>query len=84
MKKTQHDTAAVFMSGTSQAVRLPKQYRFDTTRVLIEKQGDTVILTPAPDTWADICQGKPEHIKDWLKATRDDDLGRLEEREAFQ
>ncbi|MBN4069116.1 AbrB/MazE/SpoVT family DNA-binding domain-containing protein [Beggiatoa alba] len=84
MKQHTRDTAAVFMSGTSQAVRLPKQYRFNTSRVLIEKQGDTVILTPAADTWADLCKGKPEDVQDWLQATSDDDLGSLEERATFK
>jgi antitoxin VapB len=84
MKENKRDTAAVFMSGTSQAVRLPKQYRFKTARVLIERQGDTVILTPALETWADICTGKPEDIENWLQVTSDDDLEQLEEREGFK
>ena len=41
------DTAKVFMTGRSQAVRLPKAYRFDTNEVLIEKQADgAVVLRP--------------------------------------
>lgn len=32
------DTAKVFMTGRSQAVRLPKAYRFETDEVLIERQ----------------------------------------------
>ena len=43
------DTAKVFMTGRSQAVRLPKAYRFDTDEVLIEKQPDgAVLLRPRP------------------------------------
>ncbi|MDO5653308.1 MAG: AbrB/MazE/SpoVT family DNA-binding domain-containing protein [Brachymonas sp.] len=41
------DTAKVFMSGRSQAVRLPKAYRFDTDEVTIEKVGDAVVLRAA-------------------------------------
>ena len=41
------DTAKVFMSGRSQAVRLPKAYRFDTDEVLIEKQRDGAIVLRA-------------------------------------
>ena len=47
------DIAKVFMSGRSQAVRLPKAYRFDTNEVTIEKVGDAVVLRahrPALDT----------------------------------
>ena len=41
------DSAKVFMTGRSQAVRLPKAYRFDTDEVLIEKQADgAVVLRP--------------------------------------
>ena len=37
-------TATVFMSGNSQAVRLPKAFRFDTKKVEIERRGDEIIL----------------------------------------
>lgn len=40
------DTAKIFTTGRSQAVRLPKAYRFDTAEVFIEKVGNTVILRP--------------------------------------
>lgn len=40
------DTAKVFNNGRSQAVRIPKEYRFDTDEVFINKIGDVVILTP--------------------------------------
>ncbi|MDO5623938.1 MAG: type II toxin-antitoxin system VapB family antitoxin [Pseudomonadota bacterium] len=49
------DTAKVFMSGRSQAVRLPKAYRFETDEVTIEKVGDAVVLRPRHDAdawWA--------------------------------
>lgn len=41
-------TAKLFMHGGSQAVRLPKAFRFEGTEVVIEKHGDTVILKPKP------------------------------------
>jgi len=43
------DTAKIFTTGRSQAVRLPKAYRFDTDEVFIEKVGNTVILRPKQD-----------------------------------
>lgn len=46
------DTAKVFWSGRSQAVRLPKDYRFNTKEVRIHRHGNTVILEPAVDNWA--------------------------------
>lgn len=40
------DTAKIFMTGRSQAVRLPKKYRFKSAEVEIRKVGDKVILSP--------------------------------------
>lgn len=40
------DVAKVFMSGRSQAVRLPKKYRVDADEVDITRDGDTLILRP--------------------------------------
>lgn len=46
--------AKIFWSGRSQAVRLPKEFRFDTDEVKISRRGDTVILEPVveEDEWA--------------------------------
>jgi antitoxin VapB len=61
-------TAKVFMTGRSQAVRLPKDYRFNTKEVTIERQGSAVILRPVDashDEWfarlVEVC-GKFEGI----------------------
>jgi antitoxin VapB len=45
------DRARVFWSGRSQAVRLPKEYRFEGTEVRIRRQGSAVILEPIPTDW---------------------------------
>ena len=37
-------TARVFRSGNSQAVRLPKEFRFDSEEVEIFRRGDEVVL----------------------------------------
>ena len=44
-------TAKLFWSGRSQAVRLPKDFRFRGREVRIRKQGNAVILEPAEDDW---------------------------------
>jgi antitoxin VapB len=44
-------TAKVFENGRSQAVRLPKEYRFSSDEVMINKIGDIVILMPKSNKW---------------------------------
>jgi antitoxin VapB len=45
------ETAKVFWSGRSQAVRLPKQFRLESREVRISKRGNEIVLEPLPDTW---------------------------------
>lgn len=45
------DTAKLFKSGNSQAVRLPKQYRFAGNEVVIKRLGNAVVLLPKDDPW---------------------------------
>lgn len=53
MTTTVLSTAKVFTTGRSQAVRLPKAFRFSTSEVTVERQGDAVILRPkqTKDEW---------------------------------
>jgi antitoxin VapB len=44
-------TAKIFWSGRSQAVRLPKNFRFDGEEVRIRRHGNAVILEPLTDNW---------------------------------
>lgn len=46
------DIARIFKHGGSQAVRLPKDFRFDTAEVRIRRHGAAVILEPVPQDWA--------------------------------
>ena len=46
------DTAKIFWSGRSQAVRLPKEFRFDAEKVRIRRHGNAVILEPVTEDWA--------------------------------
>ena len=45
------ETARIFENGRSQAVRLPKKYRFDGDEVFVQRLGDAVLLTPKADAW---------------------------------
>lgn len=44
-------TAKIFQNGQSQAVRLPKEFRFDDDEVFIKKTGNVVQLIPRTDSW---------------------------------
>lgn len=44
-------TAKVFENGRSQAVRLPKEYRFHCDEVMVNKIGDAVVLLPKNSKW---------------------------------
>ena len=45
------DTAQIFQNGKSQAVRLPKKYRFVGSKVYIKRLGNAVVLLPEQDSW---------------------------------
>ncbi len=47
-------TARIFQSGNSQAVRLPKEFRFEVDTVKIFRRGDEVVLRPQASNAAGI------------------------------
>ncbi len=51
------DTARLFQSGRSQAVRLPKEYRFAGTEVVVKHFGNGVLLLPVDDPWQTLAAG---------------------------
>ena len=59
------DIAKVFWSGRSQAVRLPKEFRFDSDQVRIRRRGNAIILEPIAHDWQWL---------DAVTATLDDDF----------
>lgn len=46
------ETAKVFWSGRSQAVRLLKHFRVEGREVRIARRGNAIVLEPLPETWA--------------------------------
>ena len=60
------DTARIFQSGRSQAVRLPKAYRFDGTQVFIKKIGDAVVLMPYQGGWQTLFDSLDEFSEDFM------------------
>jgi antitoxin VapB len=56
-------TAKLFWTGRSQAVRLPKEFRFDGDTVLVRREGNAVILEPArgwPEGYVESFTGVPD------------------------
>jgi antitoxin VapB len=69
-------TARLFWSGRSQAVRLPKEFRFPGEEVRIRRRGSAVILEPIAEDWSwlDAIAGKldddfVEAVKEQSEAT---------------
>lgn len=59
-------TASVFWTGRSQAVRLPKEFRFEGDTVLVRREGSAVILEPArewPEDYVESFAGVPEDFR---------------------
>jgi antitoxin VapB len=51
-KEKSMDTAKLFKTGRSQAVRLPKEYRFEGEEVYIKRVGKAVVLLPKAKDWS--------------------------------
>lgn len=63
-------TAKIFVNGRSQAVRLPKDFRFSGGDVYIKKIGKMVILFPKDDPWAPLVDSLEQFTDDFME-TRD-------------
>ena len=61
------DTAKVFINGRSQAIRLPKEYRFKDKDVYIKKIGDIVILIPKRSSWNVLLKSLDEFSDDFME-----------------
>lgn len=63
--------AKVFMNNRSQAVRLPKDFQFQTQEVFIRKVGDNVILSPRPANWSTYLADAPVASDDFMEGVED-------------
>ena len=68
-------TAKLLVNGSSQAVRLPKEFRFMGNEVYAQKVGETVILVPKDKVWETFIEGIKGFTDDYFEAveTRHDD-----------
>jgi antitoxin VapB len=84
MKERSMDTARLFQSGRSQAVRLPKEYRFVGTEVVVKHFGNGVLLLPLDDPWQTMAAGLAAFEPGFeLSRQQPDDQVREEVREAL-
>ena len=72
------ETAKLFYSGNSQAVRLPKEFRFSEDRVYIKRLGNAVVLLPYGDPWRALLDGIKLFSDDFMQIRTQ---GETEERE---
>jgi len=68
------ETAKLFANGQSQAVRLPKEYRFSGDEVYIRKIGNTVMLFPKESAWETFLNGLNSFTDDFLAGERKEDV----------
>jgi antitoxin VapB len=59
------------MTGRSQAIRIPKQFRFDCDEVFIEQEGQRVVLTPRPRSWREYFARAPSLTDDFPDDVQD-------------
>lgn len=65
------ETAKIFENGRSQAVRLPKKFRFTESEVFVQRLGSAVILIPKESSWQTFLNGINEFTDDFFKDSRE-------------
>jgi antitoxin VapB len=60
-------TARLFRNGQSQAVRLPKEFRFSGDKVLIKRVGNAVVLLPEKGSWKPLFESLSRFSEDFME-----------------
>jgi len=61
-------TAKLFQNGRSQAVRLPKEFRFGGDQVFVKKMGNAVILIPYHEPWQSLFDSLTQFSDDFMES----------------
>jgi antitoxin VapB len=69
------ETAKVFWSGRSQAVRLPRAFRVNAGEVRIRRRGRAIVLEPVPESWEWLDAIVGELDEDFVSAVREQPEG---------
>ena len=75
------NTAKIFKSGNSQAVRLPKEFQFDVSEVEIFRRGDEVVLRKKPQNLVMVFELLTDLSDDFMENGRNQPS--MQEREPF-
>jgi antitoxin VapB len=59
--------AKLFKNGESQAVRLPKEFRFEGSEVLIKRVGNAVMLLPLTRSWDSLVESLSKFPADFME-----------------
>lgn len=78
------NTARVFQSGNSQAVRLPKEFRFASNEVEIFRRGNEIVLREKPSSLGDAFDALAELPEDMIAALENFQDGPPQEREGLE
>jgi antitoxin VapB len=72
-------TAKLFKNGQSQAVRLPKEFRFEGDHVFIKKEGNIVLLIPENKGWEPLIKSLDKFSDDFMSERREPEPQEREE-----
>ncbi len=73
-------TAKLFQNGQSQAVRLPKEFRFEDDHVYVKKSGNVVMLIPAKESWDTLLKSLDKFSSDFMAQRKQ---AKAQKRESF-
>lgn len=77
------ETAKLFRNGRSQAVRLPKEFRFEGEKVYVRRMGNAVVLLPYQDSWRGLYESLEWFSEDFMDS-REQPSGQEERESPFE
>jgi antitoxin VapB len=63
--------AKIFMNGRSQAIRLPKEFRFECDEVYVKRVGADVVISSKKPTWDGFFNQKSAFAEDFMRNRED-------------
>lgn len=60
----------LFMSGNSQAVRIPREFQLEGDEVEIQRRGNTLVIRPKKETWQSLTESLAMFTDDFMEQRR--------------